>query len=300
MKRIDLNFQHPKKNWNDFLGHKLREDSYDVLVEENADVYTPEGDLLFKFRKKSLSATEAQKAFPILLEIKEVSKNRGVANGKLYIDKYAGKYQKKDGSKSNYHFLKDDGGLGSSSIIGFYDRYVRYPYCRETAFNARETEKWKKLIPFLQSCSQVYETAAQDRWIVQKSFCDKTHPAWVIKDTVFTTVTVNQNWSTAVHTDVGDLKEGLSCITALRSGEYKGCNLVFPHYRAAVNLDTCDLLMFNSHHMHGNTPLIGKIGAYKRVSLVLYYREKMQKCLSPEGELNLAKNRKPGDPLWPE
>lgn len=298
MKTINLTFQHPKDKWDDFLGTKLDESSYDLLVEEDADVYTPEGEILFKFRKKCLNPEAAHEAFPTLLGIKEASKNRGIANGNLYTSKYRGKYEKKDGSISNYSFLKDDGGLGSSSIIGFFDRYIRYPYCRETAFNAKDKIGWSKVLPFLQSCSDEYQKAAPESFQKQKIVCDRTHPDWVIKGTAYSTITVNQNWSTACHRDVGDLKDGLSCITALRAGKYKGANLVFPHYRAAVNLDTLDLLMFNSHHIHGNTPLIGSPNSYKRVSLVLYFRENMQKCKSAVEELEIAKNRKPGDSLW--
>lgn len=295
MKTIHLTFQHPKEKWNDFLGEKLDEDSYDTLIEEDADVYTPEGEILFKYRKKALDPAAAQAAFPILLGIKAKTLNRGISTGKLFIEH--SKFETKDGSKTKTAHVPTD-LAPMSNIIGFYDRYVRTPYCRQTAFNINEPLKWEKILPFIQSCAKVYQEAAPERYALQKEVCDKTHPDWIIKGTPYTTITVNQNWSTAVHTDTGDLKAGLSCITALRGGSYKGANLVFPHYRAAVNLDTCDLLMFNSHHLHGNTPLIGKVGQYKRVSLVLYFREKIKDCLSAQEELERAKSRKPGMPLW--
>lgn len=302
MKTIHLTFQHPPDTWDNFLGTKLDEDSYDLLVKEDADVYTPEGEILFKFRKKCLNPEAAQAAFPTLLGIKEASKNRGVANGNLFLEKMKEPLYKKDGtlSKNKLNHGDKNFDLGSSVVIGFYDRYVRRPYCRETAFNAKDKIGWNKVLPFLQSCSDEYQKAAPESFQKQKAVADRTHPDWIIPKTNFTTITVNQNWSTACHKDVGDLKDGLSCITALRAGKYTGANLVFPHYRAAVNLDTLDLLMFNSHHIHGNTPLIGKVGGYKRVSLVLYFRENMVKCKSAAEELEIAKNRKPGDALWGE
>jgi predicted 2-oxoglutarate/Fe(II)-dependent dioxygenase YbiX len=119
----------------------------------------------------------------------------------------------------------------------------------------------------------------------------------LIADTSFTTITVNQNFQTAVHTDQGDLKAGLSNILVLRAGDVQGGILVFPHYRAAVRLDTCDLLLFDSHHMHGNTPIFGKVGQFTRVSLVLYYRERMIDCGSAAEEMERAKRRQKGDRL---
>lgn len=127
---------------------------------------------------------------------------------------------------------------------------------------------------------------------------DRTQPEWLIPGTPFTTVTVNRNWQTAVHTDRGDLKAGLSLITAMRRGEFTGGYLVFPHYRIAVDLQDRDLLMFDSHHMHGNTPIVGKVGQWERVSCVLYFRERMADCLTAQAELERAQHRKPGDPLW--
>lgn len=295
VKQIHLTFQHPKEKWDEFLGEKVDENSYDSLVEEDADVYTPEGEILFHFRKKCLSPESAQKAFPVLLGIRGKSTNRGVATGKLFIEK--SRDHTLDGRPTNTKRGPTD-IAPISNIIGFFDRYIRTPYCRETAFNSTDPIGWSKVLPFLQSCAIEFKRAAPERYQIQQEVCDKTNQDWIIKGTNFTTITVNQNWSTACHRDVGDLKEGLSCITALRGGVYKGANLVFPHYRVAVNLDTCDLLMFDSHHIHGNTPLIGKVGGFKRVSLVLYYRERMQDCKSAKEELEIAKNRKPGDPLW--
>lgn len=233
------------------------------------------------------------RAFPTLASIKNLSKNRGTAAGKLYKNV---PYLKRDGTYSKTTMVPK-GAEVMSSVIGFYDRYVRTPYCRQTAFNATEAQAFEKVLPFIQAVDVAYRTIDPERYAKQFAWVERTSKDFVIRDTSFTTVTVNQNFQTAVHTDQGDLKEGLSAILVLRSGEFKGANLVFPHYRVAVKLDTCDLMLFDSHHMHGNTPLFGKLGQYTRVSLVLYYREKMIECGTAVQELERAKNRKPGDPV---
>lgn len=293
-KKIDLQWQLPKEQWPNLLGQKLNEDSYDLLIEEDADVYTPEGELLLRFRKKCIPSPQAVAAFNVLRKIKGKTNNRGMASGKLYM---TGEPKvKADGTLSNTNSVAK-GGEAMSSIIGYFDRYPRIPYCRQTAFNGKEPEQFAKVLPFIQACDKAYSVFDGERYQLQKNWADKTSKDFIIQDTVFTTITVNQNFQTAVHTDKGDLKDGLSCITVLRGGEYQGGNLVFPHYRVAARLDSCDLLMFDSHHMHGNTPIFGKVGGFERVSLVLYYRERIIDCGTAEQELARAKTRKKGMPL---
>lgn len=299
-KRIDLTFQHPRERWDSFLGVKLDESSYDTLVEDSADVFTPEGHLLFRFRKNCLDPAAASEAYPVLAEIKQPSKNRGLANGRLLLREQKKGYTTKDGRISNTAqsiLNKHLNAVGSSAVIGYMDRYPRMPYCRETAFNAQQADKFARVMPLLASVDSAYRWMDAERYALHRKIVDQTSKDFVISGTVFTTITVNQNWQTAVHTDQGDLKDGLSCILVLRSGDYVGGHLVFPHYRVAARLDTCDMLAFDSHHMHGNTPIIGKPGAFKRVSLVCYYRERMRDCGTAAEELERAKSRRRGDPL---
>lgn len=294
-RQIHLTWQHPKEKWDELLGVKLDEGSYDELLSEDADVYTPEGALLLRLRKKCIPADLASAAFPILEKIKQKTNNRGYASGKIYMTNE--KVVTKSGRVSNSHGVAK-GGEVMSSVIGFYDRYPRIPYCRQTAFNANEPEKFAKVLPFLQAVDTCYKTIDPERYEKQMEWIRKTSPDFVINGTSYTTITVNQNFQTAVHTDQGDLKAGLSNILVLRAGEFQGAHLVFPHYRVAVKLDTCDLMLFDSHHMHGNTPLFGKVGGYKRVSLVLYYRERMIDCGTAAQELERAKRREKGDKLY--
>ena len=74
--------------------------------------------------------------------------------------------------------------------------------------------------------------------------------------------------------DKGDCKDGLTCFTVKKCGEYTGGELIFPEYRIAVNIEQGDLLLFNPHEAHCNNPIVGE----GRMSFVLYLREKMDKC----------------------
>lgn len=300
-RQLRLKKQLPKELWPTFLGTKLDDSAYDELLDADTDVYSPEGFLVCRLRKRVLPAGDCERAFHELKKIKEQSKNRGLANGNIFMKKLRGKYVKKDGTVSRTAALigrpDDVKHLGMSSVIGYMDRYPRMPFCRQTAFNAHHPDRFEKILPFLQRVSETYQRFDAERFEKQMIWVRKTNQDFIIRGTPFTTITVNQNWQTAVHTDEGDLKDGLSCITVLRAGDFNGGHLVFPHYRLAVKLDSTDLLLFDSHHMHGNTAIIGKPGEFTRVSCVLYYRKKMIDCLSAVEELQRAKTRQRGTKL---
>lgn len=293
--RVDLKFQHPKDEWHQFLGQKLTQDNYDMLIDYDADVFTPEGEILMRLRKNCIPNDVTARAFNVLRKIRAKTSNRTVAT----LKGVGGRRIRKDGVVSHTWEVPKDMAI-MSNIIGFYDRYVRFPYCRQTAFNANEAAEFEECLPFFQAITRAYQAADPERFAIQEDAVKKVHPAWIVPGTLFSTITVNQNWQTAVHTDKGDFKGGMGCITVLRGGEFTGGSLVFPHYRIATHFDSCDLLLFNSHHLHGNVPIRGKVGGFERVSCVLYLREKMHQCGSPEEELKRAKNRQPGQKLYHE
>jgi hypothetical protein len=74
----------------------------------------------------------------------------------------------------------------------------------------------------------------------------------------------------AVHKDKGNLKEGYSVMTVLRSGDYSGGLLVFPKYRVAVDLHDGDCLICDNGEAHGNTAIVGE-ERWERISIVCYF-----------------------------
>ena len=102
-----------------------------------------------------------------------------------------------------------------------------------------------------------------------------------IPGTVFSTITVNRNFRTALHQDAGDFKEGLSVLAVFTRGDVRGGDLCLPEYGVSVPMGHGDLLLFHAHLWHCNTPITGthehaiKPTDPARVSLVCYLREKM-------------------------
>lgn len=280
----------------------LGDDYWDILVDEDADVYLPDGRPLLKLRKNVLSAKACSAAYKALRKAALPSDNRGLAAGKVKREKV--QYQNDDlvtfGGGVRFRPVKKDGTLSKtnyanvvkSGIVGYFDRSSRFPYCRETAWNIDNPERFGAAMPYFQEIDAVFAAEMPERHAAQMARVEKTHPAWVINDTAFTTVTVNSDFRTALHTDRGDLKEGFGVMTALRRGAYTGCYTLWPKWGVAANMTTGCVLMADVHEWHCNSPLLGIPGQFERVACVLYYRENMVECHSPNAETNRAKKKR--------
>ena len=104
----------------------------------------------------------------------------------------------------------------------------------------------------LQAVGQLAAEYTPEPYARQMMHVKRTQDQYVISGTPFTTVTVNNSYATGVHTDKGDLDEGISCLTFLRRGDYAGGQLVFPQYRVAVDGGHGDLILMDAHQWHGN------------------------------------------------
>jgi hypothetical protein len=173
-----------------------------------------------------------------------------------------------------------------SGIAGWFDRYPRLPYGRATSYTTREPEKFAMSFPFLQQLAKGFKDLLPWRYNNQMEAAKKLDPRFLVPETPFTTITVNKSFRTACHFDAGDFTNGLSnLLTLTNNGNYRGCYLVAPEYRVAVNPRPGDLLLINNHEvMHGNTQIELLDDVAERISLVVYFREKMLELGSKEYE----------------
>lgn len=293
MRTVVVKAKYSDEETDAFAGELLGEDSYDELFTDSVTVVTEDGKVLAKLIKNAVPLPVAKAAYGVLREAATPTTNRGIATGK---DVPKGPRVKKDGTVSKTSAVPAKYAI-RSGIIGYFDRYPRIPYCRQTAFNMNQPEKFMKALPFIQAADKVFKEHMPERWEAQKAVCDATEQSWIIPNTSFTTITVNKNWQTAVHKDVGDLKQGFGVMAILRAGEYTGGCFVFPKYRVAFDYRSGDIMLADVHEWHGNTPIIGK-GLFERVTCVFYYREKMKDCGTPAEELDRAKNLNVPEPEW--
>ncbi len=291
-------------------GEFLDDSHYDLLVEQDVDVFRPDGTALLHFRRNRVPQSAAGPAFSALLNAATNYGNRGIAAGKLkYHRKDTGrcgvipiaddddvryKYEKKDGtiSKTNHAVTVPSG------IIGAFDRNPRFPYCRLTEFTAKYPEKIAAAMPYIRAVNEVFRTESPQRYANQLAACNRTHPDYIFPGTVFSTITVNKNWRTATHQDAGDLRSGFGVLSVLSEGRYDGGYFVIPKYRVAVNMRHTDVLLVDVHEWHGNTRLAGISKFWTRLSTVHYFRSKMVGCKGLAEELEIAKRRVEGTSMY--
>jgi len=284
-------------NANYLMGDFLTDNDYSLLVNYDCDVYDLNGKLLAKFRKNVLSEKKLLDCVNNVRDSIVKMDNRGIASGKVQLDKTmnrAGSHIKenfklqpitKDGRKSKYKV----GNCVLNGLLGYMDRTVMMPYCRKTAYTKNEFEKFKKAIPFIKEVDDKYKELIPEKWEIQNQYAKATDNNYVIEGTTFTTVTVNKDFQTAVHKDVGDLKKGFGNLSCYKTKGSKGGHFVLPEYKIAFDLGSTDLLLVDVHKWHGNTPIINETEEDERISFVMYYREKTIKCLSPSDELKRVK-----------
>ena len=312
-------------------GEYFDESHYNIILNKDTDVYSVDGLLLLKLRKKCLKPQVCKNAVESLRNAaKKKHENRGASAGPLdkakmanYIGEFVnpGKFRTKfKSSVSGILSKQATSNLSPSNIIGFFDKPDRNlkgkgAPCRLTAFNRDYPKLWNNTMPFLKGCDKMFKKLVPDRYELQKKRCQETSD-FAIGKTAFSTVTINYSWRTALHRDKGDLVEGFGNIIVLEDHEnpnkYTGCYTGFPQYGVAANIRHGDFMAMNVHEWHCNTEfksLINNVeGKWKekdtkndwhfnRLSVVCYLREKMLRCKNMDTNrlqlLNKATNTNP-------
>jgi hypothetical protein len=280
-----------------YSGKFLTEDAYDVLVTEDTDAHTTNGELIMRFRKNVIPLNILKTGYEAFKDSVYLTEGRGLASG------WSGKRTRKDGSKANTTV----GAFVESGAVGYMDPNAMIRYCRKTAFTNKYFEKFVQGIPFVEEVDRLYKELCPTYWQKQMNIANGTNINYRIGRTSFTTVTVNRNFQTAVHKDAGDFQRGFGNLTVYREGDWKGSYFCLPQYRIAVDMQNCDALFVDVHRWHGNTPFINFNPAptpfsnsernpaknkYKwdgqdlRMAYVMYFREYMINCKSPTEELH--------------
>ena len=235
--------------------------TYDQLITTDTDIVTKDGKLLLRFRKGVLKHTAG--VYDALKPLtKHTTTDRGVASG------------------SAKNTLTGHKTPVSSNIMGFFDKWsvaqkakfkrmgVKPPTkFRMTNFTRDHPEEWEKVLPLIREIDEQYKLLCPEHHAKQLEQAVQT--AFHIQGTAFSTITVNLDFRTAVHTDNGDFPEGFGNLVVLENGEYTGAYTVFPEYGIAVDVRETDFLAMDVHTLHGNTE---KVGDGHRMSLVSYLR----------------------------
>ncbi len=238
------------------------------IIKDDADVYTEEGGLLLKFRKKSLLKQHTTSFYKNIIKFALTpTSNRGSATGSK--------------SKNVY-----DNPKIMTNIFGYFDRFSptqkknfriakhKLPLeVRECRFNRDFPELYNNTLPLIREINSLYEKYTPEHYKRQNNKAKET--AFKIPDTAFTTITTNVNFRTSIHRDKGDDKEGFGNLVVIEDGKYSGSETCFPQYGIGVDVRTSDILFMNVHEMHGNLPITMIDKDAHRLSIVCYLREKL-------------------------
>jgi hypothetical protein len=295
------------------LGTMLTGKEVRQVLTTDADVYCKEtGECLLKFRKGLIPAADVARAYDNLYHAAGQSENRGMAAGKPTSVEEARRLAASQGwilDEQRYRvgmtrlpLLTLDGRKSNvtralpvlSGIVGYMGEDARFPYCRMTAFTQQHFDKFANAYPIICLVDDVYRQLMPEPYARQRAEADRSSPDFVIKGTAFTTVTVNRNWQTACHTDRGDFTGGFGNLTVLRKGRYEGGLFVLPQYGIGVDMQNTDVLLADVHRVHGNTPIKKLTADATRISLVMYYREGIEKCGRHADELKKARTKLAG------
>ena len=279
-------------------GEYFSKKDFPIIVKQDCDVYALENGkkkLLGKFRKGVITKNLTKAAMENLKEAAQKKhSNRGAAAGAIdrkklasYVktDNIVGEYKFRirgyDSAETGEYVNQSIGNDAQSNIIGYFDKPDRNPGtknlpCRLTAFNHRDMDKFKKVEPFLGRCDKLFKKLVPKAHKKQYQRAHETE--FVIKDTAFSTITINYNWRTALHKDAGDFEEGFGNLIVCEEGKYDGGCTGFPQYGVAFDVRDGDFLAMDVHEWHCNTKIEPKTKDHSRLSVVCYLRKNMLRC----------------------
>ena len=202
-------------------------------VDSSCDVFKECGAVLFKLRKNTLSTSVTTTSFELLKSAAGVTRNRCVAAGpKEYV----------------------------------FSRPVGVTEAGVTAWTRNNATKWKACRDLLTAIDGVYKKLAPKEYVAQRRAV--RNKSSLVHGTVFSTVTVNRKFRTAMHTDSNNYSGGLAVMTLLKGSTSTGGKLLFPKYKLSVELNEGDVIVYDVNEHHCNSAVRGD-----RLSCVFYLRQ---------------------------
>jgi hypothetical protein len=246
----------------------------DIIINDDADVYTDDNRLLLKFRKGKLSKDKIDTFYENMIDFaRTTSTNRKLTSGlKTKSRSKTAKKEKDFAAMTNIVGYFDSLGPSQKAMLKKHGIKLN-PAVRETRFNMLYPDKFKKLIPLIREIDNYYEKIVPDHYKRQHRKAKQTY--FKIADTAFTTVTTNVNFKTTIHTDRGDDAEGFGNLVVIERGKYTGGETCFPQYGVGVNVRTGDVLFMDVHEWHGNLPIRLENKDAVRLSIVCYLRHRL-------------------------
>jgi hypothetical protein len=244
---------HVSKNYDDsIMTSKMdtyieKSDIKDV-IEDDADVYTEDGKLLLRFRKKVIPQDKTELFYDNVIDFTR-------------------------------QVLGSDTPKAVPHIFGYFDIWQPSQKAisvkpiievRECQFNRDYPDKYKNTMPLINEIDKWYKKLMPANYKAQRKKANQTY--FKIPGTSFTTIATNINFQTTIHRDKKDDANGFVNLEVIERGKYTGGETCFPQYGIGVNVRSGDVLFMDVQQPHGNLPINKKTEEAVRLSIICYLR----------------------------
>jgi hypothetical protein len=249
---------HVSKNYDDsIMTSKMdtyieKSDIKDV-IEDDADVYTEDGKLLLRFRKRAIPQDKTELFYENVIDFTK----------RVLGDP--------DNPKAMPHIFGYFDMWPSSQKATFRNPNVKpILEVRECRFNRDCPDKYKNTMPLINEIDKLYKKLMPENYKIQRKKANQTY--FKIPGTAFTTVATNINFQTKIHRDKKDDANGFVNLEVIERGKYTGGETCFPQYGIGVNVRSGDVLFMDVQQPHGNLPINKKTEDAVRLSIICYLR----------------------------
>ncbi len=281
-------------------------------IDSDVDIYDEDtNEFICSFRKRRLKTSKI--GFDNFKYLSVAARGRGAAAGPIDPNSQYWKKRTLHNTKGfRTSYLKKDGTPSKMSVnnqvlstpIGFFEKTKALALdlpCRLTYHTTQSLKEYEGGKPFIYEIDKWFKKMRPIEYKIQMDRAN-LQPNFKIDHTSFSTITMNRNFRTALHQDVGDYNH-IACLAVNEYGKYSGGLFTIPGYAIGINLREGDMLVANVGNYHSNTEIyttaeqdeynnqledifkankeVGTVGAYERyarISYVCYLREKIIDC----------------------
>lgn len=243
VERVDLVATVPNPILRTLKGKLLTDHWVGRIVNRSANVYRPDGALLFAYRPGAVPLATWERC------------RRAVTHQAIAVDP----------------------GRGRKLAVACQDNFRSgargFMHGKMTRTTRAEYQMWTKTYELVRAMDATFRRECPDEYRAHDVAVNTVPRQCRVVGTPFTTVQYNRN-DTAVgmtaqmgcHPDKGNIGGAYGMLTVF--GNFCGGLLVFPKYEVAVNIRPCGVLIADNTELHGNTPIWGQ-----RLSVVAYAHE---------------------------
>lgn len=165
-----------------------------------------------------------------------------------------------------------------SNVVGAFDRQVLIPFCRMTDSTVNRMEDFEAERPFYKEVDDLFAKHMPEKHkYLGDIFHNVSDPRYNLWGTVFTTITVNNNFRVAYHRDGNNCRGGIAALTTINKGSYDGYDFIFPEFRLAFELRDGDFLVGdNQGFIHGMSAMENASDDAESIWYVFYSRENLR------------------------